>query len=152
MSASAEPSRERALYMHGVRRIVKTRGFLIQSMSYDPPFSYTVGLLDKIGFELITFTLDATMAGSVLYNTVDEIVAGTKFPLDEPVPNNKIIERYPVLFKRCDPELQKGYLHLADTYWVDKPVVARQLVLPDSLGRFPGEDGYDMLNQTLLYK
>lgn len=114
-----------------------------------PPFTYTIGLSQKYGTELIIFGLRPEFAARAL-NTIAErlktetIEAGAQMDIDF---------TFPLMFKIAD-ERARGYVCQADQYY-ERDVPVLQVVLPDKNGKYPGDLEYDVEymgpRQPLLY-
>lgn len=134
-----------------VRPLVAQHGFMVQAVGDNPPFSYTVGLLETFGYEVIVFMLDMINAHTLIHNIVRELKRGVQYEPGRRYPENKVIEHYPIMFMECDPAKLDGYVNIAKCYWDRDDVAVRQLVLCDRYGNFPGDTGYSMGGQPLLY-
>lgn len=134
-----------------VRPLVAQHGFMVQAVADDPPFSYTVGLLETFGYEVIVFMLDMVNAHTIIHNIVRELKKGVKYEPGRRYSENKLIEQYPIMFMECDPAKLDGYVNIARCYWDREDVAVRQFVLCDRHGNFPGDPGYTMKRQPLLF-
>lgn len=103
-----------------------------------PNFTYTIGLHEKYGFELVVFGLPHEIAGYV-FNTIAEALAeGKTLKVDE------LDDRWvnmPVKFMETDESVH-GYVVQADQYYQQK-VRVLQLVVPDKNGKFFDDLEYD---------
>lgn len=115
-----------------------------------PGFTYTIGLTPHSGFEIIVFGLPYEIAAHFLNLMGEQIRAGKKYPIGQPIAE---LANLPLMLVQTDERVH-GYVCQADRYY-GKEVVALQLVLPDRSGNFPGQSGYDEeymgLRQPLLY-
>ncbi|MFC4236306.1 DUF4262 domain-containing protein [Thalassospira xianhensis] len=127
---------------------IKNYGYTIQGVfasqdGAEPPFSYTIGLLETANHpEIMMVGFDVNLMASIIRNLAKEILAGKVYENDARV--NKVIESYPVALRdvpaavvqeHCLGALRRGIPH--------KSVKVLQMFLPDVNGKFPWDDGVD---------
>lgn len=103
-----------------------------------PPFTYTIGLTEKYGFELLVFGIPNQYAGMMLNDIANKLASGETLNL------NSLDDRWanmPVKFMEADQSVH-GYTVQADQYY-GQNVRVLQIVLPDKTGKFFDEAGYD---------
>jgi hypothetical protein len=103
-----------------------------------PPFTYTIGMFEKYGFEILVFGIPHQFAGMILNDIGDMLRDGGKFDLNTP---DDRWANMPVKFMETD-DTAHGFVVQADNYYEQK-VRVLQLVLPDKNGKFFDEAGYD---------
>lgn len=117
-----------------------------------PSFAYTIGLHASLGFEIVVVGLPLAYSHAILNDICAKSKEeGFELPLGVPDPR---WANFPGVFRVCDPEKVRPYVHLAfDYHGHTVPVV--QLVYPDRSGRFPEDPAFDHPYmddcQTLLY-
>jgi hypothetical protein len=145
-----------AQYMANIRQIIKKHpaGIAVQGVGAGPDspgYAYTIGLLERHGFELIVFLLPMQYATMIFNSIARSLKEGVELTPDVPMHDQPWIANWPALFKQCQPELLDDRVGIAQRYHrrADFPVL--QLVLCDKSGRFPGTPGYNLPGQPLLY-
>jgi hypothetical protein len=140
-------------YLALLRKHVATHpaGIAVQSVSDDPPWAYSIGLLPRHGFEVIVFMLRPEIAATILNDIAKSLDQGVKITPDVPMPDNPWIVKWPALFKLCDPLLLGDRVNIAKAYHQRDEFPVYQLVLCDKQGRFPGEPDYALARQPLMY-
>jgi hypothetical protein len=126
------------------------------------PFSYTIGLSEKFGHELLATGLPPEVAHGVLNAIAETMKRDIRLPRDEPLlsADDAHPERLnhwantAVVFKDCKhPDLYQKYAVQAQRYYrADVPVV--QMVWPDPAGAFPWQPEADpewVARQPLLF-
>lgn len=103
-----------------------------------PPFTYSIGLSEKYGFELVVFGMPNQYAGMMLNDIAAKLAVGETLNLN--VPDDRWAN-LPVKFMEADESVH-GYTVQADRYYQQK-VRVLQIVLPDKDGKFFNEEGYD---------
>lgn len=143
--------------------IINTNGWFIQGVFGDESrpilWNYTIGMLDKFGFELIMFAVRLELAAKVMNDLGADFNVGARPVCDMPIVANKWFQgEVWMMYRNCTPTealytewcAQATYYHNRDNY----PVI--QIVLADKNGKFPGEPGFDAAvmdrAQPLLYK
>lgn len=114
--------------------------------------TYTLGMVDTIGHELVVCGMDGHMA-HYLYNVILKGWIPDHGPLPRDVPVDDL-GNLPVLFKACDPAMVRQFMPMSYAYF-GRDVPYLQMVLPDKHGRFPDSPLFDHAymdqRQTLLY-
>lgn len=106
-----------------------------------PEFVYTIGLtIYKEHPEIITFGLPFEVASVVLNDMARQVREGRVYHAGE-VLDDVFVDLDAMLIQVADPTTP----HLTQAYnlWEDD-LTALQLVSPDSQGRYPWEEGYDI--------
>ena len=142
-----------SFYDH-TRAIIEEYGHSVIGVSGDgtsPTFTYTIGLHDLHGFELIVTGIRPQFAHIMFHNISKFLKEGNT--LDFNVPDDRWAN-LPVSFEVCNTELVKDYACQAFNYY-DKDITVVQMVLSDQHGILPYQDGYDAAymgpRQPLLY-
>ena len=109
--------------------------------------AYTIGLTDKYGYELFVSGLRMEIAQRILNDVADGLAHGAA--LEVGVPDDRWANM-PCKWAKAGPNA-RNHVFQAD-YHYDRPVEVMQMVLPDKLGRFPEDTGYDphMLKAQVL--
>jgi hypothetical protein len=128
---------------------IESHGFSVIGVQANPPFSYTIGMSEKYGFELVIVGLHHLMAHEILtdiFHKLDDI------PLNIPVEK---VANMPVVFKRCDQSLVDNYARQAMNYYKNDCLTVVQMVMPDPKGRQVDDEDYDFAymlpRQPLLF-
>lgn len=147
---------------------IKEHGLMILNVfgtelddSIRPSFAYTIGLFERFGFEILTFSLPSNVAGNVFNLIYKKLIEGEtiEYTADDRrwiqlSPSLGAIGK-PVRFYRCNNKAHEYTLRALKYYGrTDIPVI--QMVLPDRRGKFPGDQGFDndymtQLQPTNLY-
>ena len=102
-----------------------------------PGFCYSIGLTDKLGFELMVCGVSGDMAASIFHTLLTN-----GFELDEPIDK---YSNLPIMAKKATRNLEllhKEYVFQADRYY-GKEVEVVQILLTDPRGKFPFQSDYD---------
>lgn len=145
----------RGTYLGKLRDIIAKHParIAVQAVAGDPPWAYTIGLYERYGFELIVCLLPPEHATGIFNNIAKSLADGVQLTPDVPMHGmNWIHGDYPMLFKRCHPQLLGDMVNVAKAYHGVEDLPVLQLVLCDKQGRFPGEDSYSIARQPLLYE
>lgn len=103
-----------------------------------PHFTYTVGLLPVIGFELLVFGLPLPVAQPVLNDIGAHVRAGRPLDLDKA---ELRFTNLPIKFLACGPKAQQ-YNGVAQRFY-GREVPMVQVVIADRAGLFPTDAGFD---------
>lgn len=134
-------------------------------------FSYTVGLAEFTGMELIVFGLPVPVAMAVLNAAASTLKEHGALPCDVVLPPRSAAmpaaindwANSPIMVRRCLPGRAKKYAHFAYDYALmqcsdmEQPppeFVMLQIVWPDRQGRFPEDPEFDITmvrHQPALY-
>lgn len=109
-------------------------------------FTYTIGLSEKFGFEVIVFALPMQVSQPIL----NHVAAEGNIVLD--VPDDRFAN-FPVYFKKTNHDLAKNYGVQAEQYYM-KNVEFVQMVLCDRNGLYPWDEGFSAnlaISQPLLF-
>ncbi len=130
------------------RDIIRTEGHLVIATGEPVRISYTVGLTPRLGYEVFVIGLPVNVAQHVLNtlaSTLVESEIADRVPVDE-VANVPLrlsfvpLDTTPATVARLRMIPALGYA----------PQRMRQLLIPDTEGVFPGEEGYSLpFAQTL---
>jgi len=138
--------------MRAVADNIGRHGQHLVGVTGNQPFTYTVGLLPRWGFELIVFGLPHTHAGTILNTISLRLRQGLTLEFNKP---DLRFTNVPIKFIKCGPKAQE-FVGVARRYYAvgfDVPVV--QIIVCDRAGKFPGEPGFDHERmdplQPLLY-
>ncbi len=118
-----------------------------------PTFTYTVGLSERVGYELIAVGLPYKFAHQIFND-----IALNHLLKDEPlaleVPDDRFTNM-PVKFRECHPDLVCEYGVQAYRYYDRDDIRFVQMVMCDRAGLFPEDPNYDHRymgpRQKLLY-
>ncbi len=106
-----------------------------------PPFSYTIGLFEKYGFELINIGLPVEYA-QVIFNSIALTFLAKGEHLELNVKDSRWAN-LAVKFVVCDKELTQDFGKQACEFYARKDIQFIQIVVPDKNGLFPDEQGFD---------
>lgn len=129
-------------YMQQVREHIDEFGqhvVGVLSEGTDPGFTYTVGLLPHVGYELIVYGLPHTVAMPILNDIGQHLRSGE--PLDLETPDSRFTN-LPVKFVTCGPRAQEVNA-VARRHFDADDVPMVQVVLSDREGKLPGDAGFD---------
>lgn len=117
------------------------------------PFTYSVGLFEDLGYELLVFGVDGQLGASLLHSFLEIPERSLdKLPMGEDVYllGSKAEGNLPLQFRRCNASAHP-FVVQADVYaGQEVPVV--QIVLPDREGRHPEHPNYDRLYMDRFQK
>jgi hypothetical protein len=135
-----------------IKRTIKEHGLMVLHVSDEPGFTYTIGLYEKYGFELLVFALQPQHAQAIFNDIYVKLsIEGVELScgVDDPRWAN-----LPTRFYNADPDRVRQYVVQADAYY-GQHVRVLQLVLPDRDGLFPGNKDFDApymeQRQPLMY-
>jgi len=119
-----------------------------------PSFSYTIGLSEKVGHELIVVGLPYQYAHPILNQiAMEHLLKGGTLEIDKP---DDRFANLPVKFQVCEQDLVKVYGVQAFNYYGVEELQFIQMVMCDRDARFPEDENYDIKymgpRQPLLYK
>lgn len=121
--------------------LIKRHGWMVQSVlpgEDSPSFSYTIGLPAYLEVpELIIFGLGHEIESTILNEAVGQLEDFGKIDPD------KLVKGYSTRIETVVSH--RASLFMAGAEWFNRGKMpeARQIVWPDSNGRFPGEAGFD---------
>lgn len=120
-----------------------------------PSLSYTVGLYEKLGFELLIVGMNPTHGCAIFNHIHEQMLSDKDFKLNLDEPDARWCNGL-VVWKKCaNPIIHDKYTVQADNYW-GKEVPAVQMIMSDRAGVFPWQPGYDVAHmgplQPLLYE
>lgn len=142
-----------SFYENILKTITKSGHQLIgvEGSSETPSFTYSIGLSEKHGYELIMVGLKPLYAGHIM-NAVAEHMKKQPLEMGKAYPD---FANLPLVPRECIPKRVEKYTVQADQYY-EKPVKVVQIVMCDREGKFPEDKGYDTAymaqRQPLLYK
>lgn len=137
-----------------LRKVISENGHQVLGVQGQdrPTFSYTIGLFEKYGFELIVLGVPAHFAAVIFNDIVSDHLSKGKI-LDLNVENDQWTT-LPCMFKECNDSLVREYAVQAFEYY-QLPVKVIQMVMCDREGRLPNNLDFDMAYmskfQRLLY-
>ena len=129
-----------------VRHDIQIAGFTCMQVSPraggppEPSFTYTIGLQEQWGFELLIVALHPHWAGMGLNKMY--AIAQNDGIIPRPDMRDHRLFNLPVLYKQTKPDLVRTYVCQADEFY-GKPVNVLQVVMCDREGRFDGDQDYD---------
>jgi hypothetical protein len=109
-------------------------------------FTYTIGRALVGDPELILVGLDNRSAAVILNRLVEVMTANASPWVQGPV---GIGGQFPVYLKHTEDFVKDAYTSQASNYLEDLPYTVMQVVLCDTQGRFPWDDGCDEMFKTL---
>jgi hypothetical protein len=136
--------------------IIARRGWMVQGVfgteespkvaGFAEAFSYTVGLTKADRPELYLDMLGPQQATPILNRIAEKVDGGW-----DPTHGELVDAEYSVKFRMHGPiDPDKAQMNTALRYFPDD-VTAWQVLFPDTAGKYPGDDGYDMaLPQRLM--
>jgi len=124
-----------------VRAHIKDYGLSIIGVHNDngPHFTYSIGLRESLGYELIVSGLSPRYAHTIFTAIYKSFIDGNT--LDFNVPDDRL-SNLPVSFEICKPALAREYATQAFVYY-ERDVQVVQMVLSDRSGILPHQEGYD---------
>ncbi len=125
-------------YMAEVTKNIAEYGQHLAGVLGDPGFTYTVGLLPAVGYELIMCGPPPPIAAIVLNDIGAALRKGLTLEFDKPY---SLFTNLPVKFLMCGPKAQEVNGIARRHFRVEVPMA--QIVLCDRAGKFPGEAGFD---------
>lgn len=134
-------------YGHAIRWVFPT------TESDGPPWATTIGLSPVYGYELIVCLLGQDDSSFLLNKVADTLKSGVVLPLDEKVMSGCGLKKgWPAMFKACNEQRMQteDWVNASRNYYGHTPKV-RQFVLTDNNLRLPGERGYNLPEQPLLW-
>ena len=145
-----------------VNRNIRTMGTSYMGVfaSEDSPsFTYSIGLFPVLGFEIILIGVRPTIAHVILTSIEKALREKTLEATDGKVVAGKEnkFSNFPFMFKSIhnNPRTWSEFLIQAELWWGGK-VPVFQIVVSDSQGKLPDEEGFNIeqmgLAQPLLYK
>lgn len=130
-------------YLQAVSQNIEEYGLhLVGVFSTDEPgpnFTYTIGLLESTGFELLVYGLPHEIAAVVLNQIGEHVRACESLSLDTP---DHRFTNLPVKFVKCGPRAQEVN-GMARRYHGADHVPMVQIVLCDRDGLFPDDPHFD---------
>lgn len=152
--SAEEETEHMSPFDHEIRNTIAAYGFMVLGVGGGPDtptFSYTIGLSEKFGFELIAIGLNPQTAHAILNHVAQTLGAGEAMELGKP---DERFANLPVIFRECDTAKVREWAVQAFEHY-EKDVPFRQLVLCDRKGLFPEDPAYDLAHmgplQKLLY-
>ena len=116
-----------------IKSMIDRHGHMMLGVAAKPSFTYTIGLSEKYGFELIMVGLRYEFAAQILNDVADHMKAGNSLDLEKEYSD---FTNLPARFRMCDIEKAAEYVVQAENYY-GHPVNVVQLVMCDREGRFP---------------
>ncbi|MFG2987585.1 DUF4262 domain-containing protein [Streptomyces sp. NPDC048258] len=137
-------------YALHAKRLIAEQGYIVQRVPGDgrsTPFSYTVGLHESHGYELVMVGIDNPTMDGVLHALVERFTdsAGPApdLLLEGLLPHGYLLRMRPVQSPEPFSILRAVYgAAVCPPFW--------QAVWPDPESRFPGDAGYAMPHQQQL--
>lgn len=125
----------------------------------NPSFTYSIGLFPVLGYELIMIGLRPTIAHVILTRIEKELRAKRLEAADGKILRGKEnrFANHPLMFKSAhdDTRTWSDFMLNAELWWGGK-VPVFQIVMSDSDGKLPHEEGFNTAQmsaaQPLLYK
>lgn len=140
-------------FYDAIRENIRRTGLHIQGVfggGDNPGFTYTIGLHEKLGYELIVFGIPFEAAAHVMNE-----ISLRETPLELDVPDKDYFN-LPVMFRRCEWEKVVDYAVQAFEFYGEGDIPFVQIVLCDKEGKFPEDMAFDHAymddKQPLLYK
>lgn len=124
--------------MQQVQRNINEYGVHLTGVGAIPSFTYTTGMYQKFGYELLVYGLPPHYAAQILN---DIYQAALHDPLKMDVPDDRFTN-LPVVFKKCSDEVQE-INGVSSRFYGKKKIPMVQVVMCDKAGKFPWEQGFD---------
>lgn len=138
--------------LNSIEAGIKSHGHAVIGVTDAPPFTYTIGLSDLLGFELINIGVPPHYATAIMNDIAAAIKTGA-CTIEFGVPDDRFAN-LPMMFMNCDQRVREYVIQLDAYYGRAMPVV--QLVASDKNGLLPHQEGFDIAymenRQLLLYK
>lgn len=125
---------------------MKQDGFTIQPITGLPPFVYSIGLTEKLGYDLIAVGVNHLASCPIMMSMVHDLVEGATLELDTPTDK---YSNFPIKLMEVKNAWAAPYAVVAYEY--NEKAKFRQIVFTDRTGKFPGEEGYHFAKQKVLY-
>ena len=124
---------------------------IMEGTETEPAFSYTVGLFETFGHPEVVIS---GVKQEAVMNILNEIGHGVSKGLKrEPgVLYDDVLDDYPCVFKPVPSQLYEAYFGRALVFYEGPAFPVLQCVWPDALKRFPGDPGYTLSTQEVLFE
>lgn len=124
---------------------------IMEGNETEPAFTYTVGLFETFGHPEVVISGVKQQAAMGILN---EIGRGVSEGLTrEPgVLYNDVLDDYPCVFKPVSTEKYEAYFGRALVFYEGPAFPMLQCVWPDAPKRFPGDAGYTLTTQEVLFE
>lgn len=120
-------------------------GHKLLAVAANPPFVYTIGLHEQVGFELLCVGLSVSSPRALMYTEIMmNMIAASIKDIKLGVPTDEFTN-HPIILQRCTVDTHKlhdDYVIQADRYY-DTKVDVVQIVLADRNGVLPGQPLFD---------
>ncbi len=110
-----------------------------------PPYSFTVGLYRTHGHpELMVMGLEPEVSHPIMGLAVEQIKQGHVYK--DGFRDDTLLDGVDCLLRKIPPEAHRKYLGYNVWFYKDRPegFPALQVLWPDSQGRYPGQEGFEM--------
>ncbi len=124
---------------------------IMEGSETEPAFSYTVGLFETFGHpEVMISGVKQEAAMSILNEIGHGVAEGLK---REPgILHDDLLEGYSCVLKPISSQLYETYFGRAFVFYGGLAFPMLQCVWPDALKRFPGDVGYTLATQEILFE
>jgi hypothetical protein len=134
-------------YLQKIIDIIDTKGWAVQGVMSNPPIAYTVGLTITHGLpEIVVAALPLESAVAIL-NGIAKKLIDKKYTLEADKDYPEVFEGFKARFRPLSAEvaaqLKVAAMFTPGSTPGETPVVAWQLIWPDTTGHFPGQLGMD---------
>lgn len=136
---------------------IQNTGLHIQGVMDNPPFYYTIGLLEEHGFEIFNMGLPHEAAFGIFNVVHAELKKGMKIEVGKVYSmENTRWARSPIKFIKADHPLLFDKWCIQAREWWQKEFPVYQMVFTDHRNIFPGDEGFDefmgQIQQLLVAK
>lgn len=131
---------------------VKQHGWIVYNIIDKtlPTFAYTVGLYTTFGHpEIIISGLKKEIGHQILNDIGNDIKKNIWRQADQSY--DDILQDYNCVFKQISEKTYQDYLGQAMVFYDEQRIPFLQCVYPDSTGKFPWDNAYQVMDQELLY-
>ena len=117
----------------------------VRGDSQGPGYTFSVGLYRTHGHpELMVMGLDPEVAHPILGLAVEQIKQGHVYR--DGFRDDTLLDGVDCMLRKVPPALHRKYVGYCSWFYKDRPdgFEALQILWPDSQGRYPGQEGFEM--------
>jgi hypothetical protein len=124
---------------------------IMEGNETEPAFTYTVGLFETFGHpEVVIFGVKQEAATGILNEIGEGASQGLK--REAGVLYDDVLEGYSCAFKPVSLQKYEAYFGWALVFYGEHTFPMLQCVWPDARKRFPGDTGYTLSTQEVLFE
>lgn len=117
----------------------------------EPAFTYTVGLFETFGHPEVVISGVKQEAAMGILNEIGQSVSHG-LEREAGMLYDDILEGYSCVFKPVSSQKYGAYFGRASVFYGDIAFPMLQCVWPDALKRFPGDTGYTLSTQEVMFE